>query len=253
MKIGAIVDASTKQIPGMTSMVFLTIGCNLNCAFCNKKHLLRKDAGKEYSLTELLKVISNNFLIQAISISGGEPTLQDDLVPFCKELKELDKYVSINTNGLILDKIKLLKAKNAVDRVVLTLPAPLNRKRYNTVSNTSINPEKIEHSIDILIEQDKIDFEIRTIYVENLLKIQDIQEIIKFLSKKEFSGRFILQQYQYPDGVGEQFKMKYKKPEHFTLIEILKPYLTIDLPFQIYLRDEVSIYSEIHEVFDKIL
>ncbi|MFX0073589.1 MAG: 4Fe-4S cluster-binding domain-containing protein, partial [Candidatus Hermodarchaeota archaeon] len=47
MRIGGIVDISTKDIPGKVAMVFFTSGCNFSCEFCHNKNLLRKDIGKK--------------------------------------------------------------------------------------------------------------------------------------------------------------------------------------------------------------
>ncbi|GAF90078.1 unnamed protein product, partial [marine sediment metagenome] len=94
------------------------------------------------------------------------------------------------------------------------------------------------------------DFEIRTTYVENLMKPKDIDKIITYLRKNLFRGNFVLQQYQYSEGVGEEHKQKFQKPEHITLLNILKPYKNMDLPFQIYLRDEVTGYTKIDKLYD---
>ncbi|GAH17306.1 unnamed protein product, partial [marine sediment metagenome] len=58
------------------------------------------------------------------------------------------------------------------------------------------------------------------------------------------------QQYQYSEGVGEEHRQKFRKPEHITLLNILKPYKNMDLPFQIYLRDDVTGYTKIDKLYD---
>ena len=95
MKVGGIVELSTKDIPGKACMVIFTTGCNFRCEFCHNKHLLIKDAGREYSTNELIALIKNNFLISSVSVTGGEPTLQPDLIEFCKEVKKLEKFLKM--------------------------------------------------------------------------------------------------------------------------------------------------------------
>jgi hypothetical protein len=59
-----------------------------------------------------------------------------------------------------------------------------------------------------------------------------------------------LQQYQYSEGVGEEFKERFNKPEHGLLLELLRPYKDSKLSFQIYLRDEIIGYRSIDKLYN---
>ena len=87
----------------------------------------------------------------------------------------------------------------------------------------------------------------RTTYIESLLSSVDIENIIYTLKELQFSGNFVLQQYQYSEGVGDEFKAIFSKPEHDKLVNILNPYrdLQLELPFKIFLRDEIVGYCSI--------
>lgn len=89
--------------------------------------------------------------------------------------------------------------------------------------------------------------------MKNLIVPDDIHEIIAFLKKNEFNGIFVLQQYQYSDGVGEGLKNNFQKPEHLFLLNILNPYKDVKLPFKIFLRDEIVGYSNINKLFELTL
>jgi len=251
MKVGGIVDLSTKDIPRRACMVIFTTGCNFRCEFCHNKHLLMKDAGKEYSIKNLIALVKNNFLITSVSITGGEPTLQTDIIEFCGESKKLEKYMSIDTNGYNPNIIE--KLIPYIDRIAVDLKSPLKKERYKYITNTDIDPTLIEKTIKIINQNKNVDLEIRTTYVKNLLVQNDIHQIIQYLNKITFTGTFVLQQYQYSEGVGEEFKEKFQKPEHTLLLDILEQYLENDLPFKIYIRDEIVGYSEIHEIFSKLI
>ena len=112
----------------------------------------------------------------------------------------------------------------------------------------NIKIDKIAQTIEFVNSQDDIDFEIRTTYVVNLLKPEDINEIIDFLKQSEFRGNFVLQQYQFLEGVGEEFKRVFSKPEHDVLLNLLKPYKDRKFPFKILLRDEIVGYCSIDEL-----
>jgi len=130
------------------------------------------------------------------------------------------------------------------------LKGPLNTKRLAKITGNQVNHKLIIEAFNIINSIKDIDFEIRTTYVENLMKPNDIDKIIIFLKKNRFRGTFVLQQYQYSEGVGEDFRDSFTKPEHITLLNILKPYRNMELPFEIYLRDEIIGYSKIDELYD---
>ena len=248
MRVGGIVDISTKDIPNTSTMVIFTIGCNLSCGFCHNKYLLHEGVGRDISVPKLLEQIKSNMLVSGVSISGGEPTLQKDLLELCQEIKNVGKYVSIDTNGTNPKYIAELLPY--VNRIALDVKGPFNNKRLAKITGNQVNFNFIVETFKSVNNRKDIDFEVRTTYVGNLMKSSDIDKIILFLKKNKFRGSFVLQQYQYSEGVGEENKTKFLKPEHFTLLNILKPYKNMNLPFRIYLRDDVVGYSKIDKLYE---
>jgi pyruvate formate lyase activating enzyme len=248
MRIGGILDISTKDIPNKSAMVIFTVGCNLSCGFCHNKYLLYEDVGRDIDVPKLMEQIESNMLVSAVSISGGEPTLQKDLLELCRKIKQFGKYLSIDTNGTKPSVIKELLPY--INRIALDLKGPLNNKRLARITGNQVDFNLITETFNEVNSHKDIDFEIRTTYVENLMKPNDIDKIIIFLKKNQFRGDFVLQQYQYSEGVGENFKEIYQQPEHITLLNILKPYRNMELPFQIYLRDNIIGYRKINELYE---
>lgn len=70
MRIGGIIDISTKDIPHKTAMVIFTVGCNFKCEFCHNKYLLYSNIGKVISAKELVDKAKINLLVSGVSISG---------------------------------------------------------------------------------------------------------------------------------------------------------------------------------------
>ena len=248
MRVGGIVDISTKDIPNKSTMVIFTVGCNLSCGFCHNKYLLHDGVGRDISVPKLLEQIKSNMLVSGVSITGGEPTLQKDLLEMCKEIKNVGKYISIDTNGTNPKYITELLPY--VNRIALDMKGPLNNKRLAKITGNQVNFKLIVETFRAVNNRKDIDFEIRTTYVGNLMKSNDIDKIILFLKKNKFRGSFVLQQYQYSEGVGEENETKFQKPEHFTLLNILKPYKNMKLPFRIYLRDDIVGYSRIDKLYE---
>ena len=248
MNIGGIIDISTKDIPYKAAMVIFTKGCNFNCEFCHNKYLLKNNIGEPIRVNDLIKIISNNSLVNSVSITGGEPTLQKDLIELCKEITKIGKYISIDTNGSNPEVI--IQLVPYVNRVALDIKAPLIQNHLERVIRQKINPALIIKTFHILNKSKTIEFEIRTTYVEKLLKQKDIHRIITFLQENNFKGNYVLQQYQYSDGVGKEFKNKFQKPSHVYLLNILKSYKDSNLPFEMYIRDDIVGYCKVSELFN---
>ncbi|MFW9875052.1 MAG: anaerobic ribonucleoside-triphosphate reductase activating protein [Candidatus Thorarchaeota archaeon] len=246
MKVGGIIDISTKDIPHRSTMVIFTVGCNFKCEFCHNKYLLHPNVGREYAIKELIDKISTNSLISGVSITGGEPTLQRDLLELCRQIQKIEKYLSIDTNGSNPSVIKNITPH--INRVALDLKGPLETNKLEKITGVKVDLQNIINTIEFLKMQTKIDFEIRTTYVERLLTPDDFREIIKYLKNIGFKGNFVLQQYQFLEGVGEEFKKIFSKPEHDFLVKLLKPYKDLKLPFKIFLRDEIVGYSAINKI-----
>ena len=245
MRLGGIVDISTKDIPGRVAMVIFTVGCNFNCEFCHNKHLLKNEIAKQIEVENLIKIIKKNQLVNSVSITGGEPTLQKDLIDICKVITRIGKYVSIDTNGSNPDVIGQLIPY--VNRIALDIKSPLIKNTLERVIKQDLNPTLIVETFDIANKSKDIEFEVRTTYAEELLKPEDIHEIIIFLQEKNFKGNYVLQQYQYSEGVGKKFKNRFHKPSHLSLLNIFKSYRNVYLPFEIYLRDDTVGYCRIIE------
>lgn len=82
----------------------ITYNCNLRCRFCNNWKI--KNGRKELTLDELEEFLPNmktNF----IGITGGEPTLKENLFDCLKILtkKIRTNYINIATNGTMTDRI----------------------------------------------------------------------------------------------------------------------------------------------------
>jgi pyruvate formate lyase activating enzyme len=246
LKIGGIIDISTVDIPHRSSMVIFTVGCNFKCDFCHNKYLLQPNVGREYKITDIVEKVKTNELVSGVSISGGEPTLQNDLLEVCSAIQEIGKYLSIDTNGSNPEVIRRIIPY--INRIALDLKGPLIPEILEKITRVSVDLGKIVETIHILNNHKNLDFEIRTTYVESLLNASDFDKILQYLRRVRFTGNFVLQQYQFSEGVGEDFKMIFSKPEHDSLVSLVEPYKNLELPFNIYLRDEIVGYCSINDL-----
>ncbi len=83
---------------GLPCVFVRTAVCNLRCRWCDTPYAFNK--GETFSRADVLaKVLS--FQTPLVEITGGEPLLQDDVMPLMAELCELGKTVLLETSGSI--------------------------------------------------------------------------------------------------------------------------------------------------------
>lgn len=161
LRVGGILDMSTLDYPGKISSVIFLHGCNFRCSFCFNYNLVTGKEYKEMSSEEILKKISGfRDFIDAVVITGGEPTLQN-IEMLCKGLKRSGLLVKIDTNGTNPDLVKKLVSKKLADFVAMDVKAPF--RQYSKSAGVNLNEnaiKRIKETFDFLISSG-IDYEFR--------------------------------------------------------------------------------------------
>ena len=192
MIIGGFQKVSLIDYPGKISSIIFTQGCNFSCVYCHNKELINinnstENTYKEKEIIDFLKQRTKK--IDAVVITGGEPTLQKDLIPFMKQIKELDFLVKLDSNGTNPDVLKEAINSKLVDYIAMDIKAPL--EKYSSITKTNVDIEKIKESIN-LIKNSGIQHEFRTTVLKSLLTEQDILSINSLTSG---ANLFTLQKY----------------------------------------------------------
>ncbi|MGD9901172.1 MAG: anaerobic ribonucleoside-triphosphate reductase activating protein [Spirochaetales bacterium] len=172
MKIAGFIKNSLIDYKDKICTTVFTSGCNMNCWYCQNYELLDGKHKDYYS--EVMAFLNKRIgQIDAVTISGGEPTIQRDLENFVREVKALGFLVKLDTNGLRPDVLEDLLRKNLLDYVAMDVKAPF--EQYSQVTGIQINIEKLKNSIEIL-KNSKIDYEFRTTFSPDLT-LEDIKQI----------------------------------------------------------------------------
>jgi len=190
MIIGGLQKTSLLDYPNILSAIIWTTGCNFRCPFCYNKQLV---FGKTQIIPEktiLLFLEKRKDVLEGLSISGGEPLLQEDIVDFIEKVKKLNYLIKIDTNGAFPEKLKELIDKKLVDYVSMDVKAP--KEKYEQLVGVKTDISKIEQSIE-LIKNEAPDYEFKTTAVPSMLNKKDIVEIAKWLG---VSKQFYLQQFK---------------------------------------------------------
>jgi pyruvate formate lyase activating enzyme len=198
MNIAGLVKTSFVDYPGKIVAVIFTQGCNFNCYYCHNRQLIPWDSSEtQLDEEKILEFLSQrkNFL-EGVAITGGEPTLQEDLSSFLYKLKLLGYSVKLDTNGSHPEVIKNLLHQNLLDYVAMDIKAPQNL--YDKICQTKVTLRKIIESIDLL-KNSQLPYEFRTTWAPGLTK-EDIETILKSIPP---ASTFYLQKYRKPFLSGE--------------------------------------------------
>lgn len=200
MKILGVQKQSLIEYPGKISAVIFLGGCNLRCQFCYVPHLVLPEEiekQKEIPQKEIFSFLKErkNFL-EAVAITGGEPTINKDLPNFIKKIKKLGYLVELETNGTNPEMLKSLIKEKLIDYVAMDVKHRLDDfKKYKEITGGVLTKkmfENIKKSVKILISS-KIDYELRTTIMKEFYKKEDILEICKEISGAKI---YYLQNYQ---------------------------------------------------------
>jgi pyruvate formate lyase activating enzyme len=221
MKIGGLQRVSLIDYPGLICATIFLQGCNFKCSYCHNPELvdtrLFQPCIKENEVLDFLNMRGGK--LDAVTITGGEPTIQDDLAPFIKKIKKMKFAVKLDTNGSQPQVIKTLLDEKLLDFIAMDIKAPL--EKYKSVVKVPVNSDLIKESIRLILKA-KIQHEFRTTIVESQLDEKDILQIAELISG---ANSYVLQKFvpvktldkkllkekSYPD---EKFQKIKKRLEH---------------------------------------
>jgi len=198
MKIGGLIKSSMIDYPGKISCVVFTCGCNFICPFCHNAALIPMVADDEATDFHPEAVAAflekRKGLLEGVVITGGEPTLQKDLVSFCRTVKELGYPIKLDTNGSRPAVLKVLLDEGLVDYLAMDIKA--SPSDYFPLIAKDTNPELIVESIQIIMGS-TISYEFRTTCAKPFVNGDMIQTVSELISGAK---RFALQNFN-PDNI----------------------------------------------------
>jgi len=179
------------DFPGKTACIVWFSGCNMRCGYCHNPQIVR---GKgRHSLEGIFDFLKRRTgLLDGIVLSGGEATLYTELAGFAAEVRRMGFAVKLDTNGSRPKIIETLLADGSLDYIALDYKAPLHDTRRVTGIGCS---DEIDKTLQILMQQEKAGFEIRTTVHTGILQEADVAEIIRDLEKRDYRGKYFIQNF----------------------------------------------------------
>jgi pyruvate formate lyase activating enzyme len=181
MFLGGIQKNSFIDFPGKVSAVLFLSGCNFRCPYCHNPELVegRPDCPAFLNETWTLDFLKKRKgFLDGVVISGGEPTIHDDLFTLCDKLKVLGFPIKIDTNGSRPQVIRKLIQEGLVDYIAMDIKT--DPFRYYSFTNAGFNPDSILKSVQIIMES-SIDYEFRTTCIKPLVNVNVIRNISRLI------------------------------------------------------------------------
>ncbi|OGC36289.1 anaerobic ribonucleoside-triphosphate reductase activating protein [candidate division WS6 bacterium RIFOXYD1_FULL_33_8] len=192
MLITGFQKSTLLDYPGKVAALIFTYGCNLRCEYCHNPELVtipcvQSTVIPEEYIFSFLK--QRNELLDAVAITGGEPTLQKDLITFIQKIKDLDLLVKLDTNGTNSKIVKEILDLDIVDYWAMDIK--YEEEIYKQNLKGKIEYEEIEKSIELLMNMAK-DYEFRTTYVKGIHTLNSAKGIGRLIkgSKRYYIQNF---------------------------------------------------------------
>lgn len=219
--IGGVQKTSLLDYPDKISAIVFTQGCNFRCGYCHNPGLLQVNSKKDiYSVDVFFEFLKNRVgKLDGVVITGGEATLQKDLIPFMQEVKNLGFLIKLDTNGYRPDVVQDVINQGLVDYFAMDIKAPLDK--YSFVTNVDIDTDKIVKSIDLIMKSN-IPYEFRTTVMKSQLTYEDFEKIAELIKGAD---RYYLQKFEAKTDIWDSTlknEVTYSDNEFKEIIENLK-------------------------------
>ena len=219
MQICGLNKTTLLDYPEHMAATVFTGGCNFRCPFCHNGDLVlnpQKYAG--ITQDEVLSFLrKRQGILSGVCITGGEPTLQPDLVTFLATIKKMGYLIKLDTNGYKPDVIQMLVKQQLIDYIAMDIKNSLS-SYSQTAGMDSLDFSRIKSSVDYIM-QCGIDYEFRTTVVKELHTVENFAEIGKWLAGCK---RYYLQSYVESEHVICHGFHAYDKKELLAFTDVLK-------------------------------
>jgi pyruvate formate lyase activating enzyme len=183
MLIGGFQKLTLIDYPGKVATVVFTIGCNFRCSFCHNPDLIHPSPemiaiGKENEETFFTFLKKRKGLLDGVCVTGGEPTVHPDLIPFLERIRSMGFLVKLDSNGLRPEVLREVLRRKLADYIAMDIKhAP---QKYASAMGVEIDIAKVKESVEI-IKKSGLPYEFRTTVVPGIHTEADFDAIGKWI------------------------------------------------------------------------
>jgi len=203
MLIGGLQPVTLLDYPHKIAAIIFTAGCNMRCPFCYNYQLVLPElirADKLYDESQIINFLKNRKkYLEGLVISGGEPTLQPDLISFLKKIKKIGYQIKLDTNGLMPDVLASVIDDNLVDYLAMDIKGPADKYKFFS----GVEFGRIGESIKLIMNSG-LPYEFRSTLIKKMHQPEDMEGMSELIVGAE---NYFLQNYlSQPVLAGDNFK-----------------------------------------------
>jgi len=165
---------SFNDFPRAVSTVLFFSGCNLRCPYCHNKQIVLSELSPIDADELRLFLTNRKNVIDGVVLTGGEPTIHENIVDVITYLKSMSYLVKLDTNGLMFETVKRVIAK--IDYLAIDVKTTPRLYKSKLKSSYDNNHERLSSTINIATIS-KVPFEIRVTAVPGLIDDDICHEI----------------------------------------------------------------------------
>ena len=207
MIISGFDKLTLNNYPDKVACMIFTSGCNFKCPYCHNSPLIKQNKQtliEEKVIFDYLEKRKN--VLDGIVISGGEPTVQKDLIEFIKKIKKTKLKIKLDTNGYKPEVLKEVIKNNLIDYIAMDIKHSIDE--YKSICGIKIDKNKILESIE-LIKNSGIDHEFRTTIIKDKHNIETLKTIINQLD----GSKYYIQNFENSDQVLDKTLKSFNEKE----------------------------------------
>lgn len=176
MKFSGIQKTSLIDFPDRIATVLFTPSCNLRCPFCHNWRIVLDPKPPFINEETVIQILEKRKkFVDAVAVTGGEPTLHRELPKFLRKLKERGFAVKLDTNGFFPKVLE--QCLPYVDYVALDVKTSLEKYGRLGAKDTADFLRTVE-----ILKNGKVEYEFRATVVPGFVDKEDISkmgEIVK--------------------------------------------------------------------------
>lgn len=179
--IAGIQALTTIDFPGRIAAVLFTKGCPWQCRYCHNPGLRSVDSADSLSLQTVEEFLKDRIgFLEAVVLSGGEPTFHPSLPVFLKWIRDMGYKTALHTNGYYPWMLRCILKKGLVDYIAMDIKAP--PAAYDRVTQVPNSCIAVARSVEIILSSG-VEYEFRTTYHPGILSEQELLDTIHALSR----------------------------------------------------------------------
>ena len=172
--------------------ISVTDRCNFRCQYCMPEEgldwLKREELLTFEEITRVTKILVENYGIDSVRLTGGEPTLRANLSDLISMLSELPIEIALTTNGITLEKNAHLLRSAGLSRINISIDS-LKAEKFKEITHRD-EMQKVITGIEASLEAGLLPVKINVVAMRGI-NDDEILDFAKFGRDRSVIVRFI--------------------------------------------------------------